>query len=509
MAHTRSRTDAPLIAGRAAPRLAALGLAALPGLALAGHALAGQAALVALALLGPVAAALAWAAVARRLPAPDALAPRARVEAALDASIDGAAKAGRIAACLVLHADDMARLAERLGPRAGESVAATLEERIRRALREADRVVRLDDANIAVALAPMAGADLEVLLGLAARLQTAAQEPVQVDATTLRLSLSVGFARADRLGHAHGGALLAAAEAAMLEARRAGPGSVRAHSPELQARREERQALRADVRDALEAGQIHAWFQPQLCTDTGRVSGFEALARWHHPARGPVPPGEFLPAVEAAGLMERLGETMLAQALAALQAWDRAGRDVGCVGVNLSAAELRSPALPDRIAWELDRFDLAPHRLTLEVLESVISDAPDDIVARNIAALSRMGCGVDLDDFGTGHASITSIRRFAVSRIKIDRSFVAGIDTDRGQQQMVAAILTMCERLELGTVAEGVETPAEHALLAQLGCGHVQGYGIARPMPFEDTLTWLSRHAGSLTDPPPLRRNFG
>ncbi|MBL9060679.1 MAG: EAL domain-containing protein, partial [Mangrovicoccus sp.] len=205
----------------------------------------------------------------------------------------------------------------------------------------------------------------------------------------------------------------------------------------------------------------------------------------------------------------QLGQAMLAQALAALSVWDVSGHDVGSVAVNLSAAELRDPNLPHRIAWEIDRHDLTPDRLTLEVLESVISDAPDDIISRNIAALADLGCGIDLDDFGTGHASITSIRRFAVSRIKIDRSFVSRLDTDREQQRMVAAILTMCERLDLGAVAEGVETPGEHTILAQLGCGHVQGFGIARPMPFDETLAWLERHNASRTAPPDVCRRMG
>jgi diguanylate cyclase len=122
----------------------------------------------------------------------------------------------------------------------------------------------------------------------------------------------------------------------------------------------------------------------------------------------------------------------------------------------------------------------------------------------NIAALSKLGCGVDLDDFGTGHASITSIRRFAIRRIKIDRSFVTKLDEDREQQKMVSAILSMAERLGLETLAEGVETPGEHAMLAQLGCGDVQGFGIARPMTVDETLDWITRHRAHLTKVPKI-----
>ena len=207
--------------------------------------------------------------------------------------------------------------------------------------------------------------------------------------------------------------------------------------------------------------------------------------------------------------MERLGEVIRRQSLTALKAWDRARLAIPTVGINVSLAELRNPAFAEKIAWEIDGSDLDPGRLTLEVLESVISEGCDDVVSRNIMALSSLGCPIDLDDFGTGHASITSMRRFPVGRIKIDRSFVTGVDTDREQQRMVAAIVTMAERLDLKALAEGVESAAEHAMLAQLGCSHVQGFGIGRPMPFEDTLEWVSRHRSKLPRPAPLRRNLG
>ena len=133
-------------------------------------------------------------------------------------------------------------------------------------------------------------------------------------------------------------------------------------------------------------------------------------------------------------------------------------------------------------------------RLTIEVLETVVAQTDNDVISGNIAALARLGCGIDLDDFGTGHASITSIRRFSIRRIKIDRSFVARADEDADQRRMLAAILSMAEQLGVETLAEGVESAALHALCAQLGCRHVQGYAIARPMPLEDTFEWLRNH---------------
>ena len=222
-----------------------------------------------------------------------------------------------------------------------------------------------------------------------------------------------------------------------------------------------------------------------------------------------VSPAEFLPALEQAGLLERLGETMLHESLRALRAWDRAGMHVPSVAVNFSPEELRNPGLLERIRWEIDGFDLAPDRLTVEVLETVVAGRGDDVILRNLRGLAALGCRIDLDDFGTGHASIGAVRRFPIARLKIDRSFVAGIEDDPEQHRMVSAILGMAERLGLDTVAEGVETPGQHAMLAQLGCGHVQGFGIARPMPFDDAVVWAARLSARLDAVPRIAGRAG
>ena len=267
--------------------------------------------------------------------------------------------------------------------------------------------------------------------------------------------------------------------------------------------------LQAELQGALENGQIKAWFQPQLSTDTGQISGFEALARWDHPTRGLISPDEFLPALQDAGKMELLGRAILRDALTAMRTWQDMGFDIPRVGVNFATEELRDPKLLDRIGWELDRFDLVPAQLAVEILESVVASSPEDTVTRNIRGLGDLGCHIDLDDFGTGHASISSIRRFAVQRLKIDRSFVMKVDCDIEQQRMVNAILLMAEQLGLETLAEGVETAGEHAMLAQLGCHDVQGFGIGRPMPVEDTAQWIATHMEKLTPPPEIGRKTG
>ncbi|MDP2086002.1 MAG: bifunctional diguanylate cyclase/phosphodiesterase [Gemmobacter sp.] len=471
-------------------------LLAGPLLSLSAYWLGGERALVAVVLALSLLA-LAAASV-RRLPDPagDPADPGMRrlFLAELDDALLRAEAEGMGTGCIVLQFDDAATLLDRHGRAVQTEVIRRIGERLIDALRRGDRVLRLEGGGFAVALAPARRLDLETMVQLAARLQAVASEPVPSGGVRYLVTCSVGFCLGSRMKGRGGAALLDAAQVAADEALRHGPGALRAFAPEMARKHADRDARRAELEVALDSGQICAWFQPQVSADSGEVTGFEALARWNHPERGLIQPAEFLPSIAEAGLSERLSEVMLFNALVALTRWDRAGFKVPGVGVNFSNDELRNPRLADKLKWELDRFDLTPDRLSVEVLETVMATDDQDVIARNISALARLGCRIDLDDFGTGHTSITNIRRFAVHRLKIDRSFVSRVDQDREQQRIVAAILSMAERLGLDTLAEGVETRAELAILAQLGCGHVQGYGIGRPMPFEASSDWLAAH---------------
>lgn len=434
------------------------------------------------------------------------LAVRPQIVSMMDDILRDAPASGMSTACVVVQFDDAAALVDRYGRAAQTEILTRCAERICASLRTGDSVARLEGGGFAVALGRVRRLDLESAVQLCARLQTALSAPISLNGARLFVTSSVGFCLGDRAPGAGGAALLDAAQVAADEALRNGPGAIRAYAPDMTRTRADRDALREELETALDEGQIRAHFQPQISTDTGEISGFEALARWYHPERGLIPPMEFIPAIEDCGLSSRLGEVMVYNALMALTRWDKAGYKIPTVAVNFSKSELRSPGLAAKLKWEMDRFDLPPDRLTVEILETVVAESENDIVVANIAAISQMGCGVDLDDFGTGHASITSIRRFAVRRIKIDRSFVTRVDDDREQQKIVSAILSMAEQLGMQTVAEGVETPGEHAMLAQLGCRHVQGFGIARPMPVDETMDWISRHMARQTRPPRISK---
>jgi diguanylate cyclase (GGDEF)-like protein len=468
----------------------------LPAITLAGFWMGGERVLLLLALGLPLLFAVTGpaaltASAGSQVDEPSSI---GRAIAALDAILPGIAEAGRSTACLVVQFDDLNDILDRHGRSAQAEVLARCEDRLRGALRMGDIVAQMQGGNFVVVLAPVRRLDLETMVQLSARLQEAITAPISLGAAQIYVTASVGFCISGRAPEPTGRAIIDAAQTAADEAARHGPGAIRAFSMDMTRRQASRDAVRDQIEAALENGQIRPHFQPQISTDTGEISGMEALARWHHPDRGCLAPSEFLPAVEGGDLTERLGEVMLFHALTALTEWDRKGLRVPNVSVNFSAADLRNPRLPDRLKWELDRFELTPDRLTVEILETVIAASENDMVVANIAALAAMGCGIDLDDFGTGHASITTIRRFAVRRLKIDRSFVTRVDQDREQQKLVSAIVSLAERLGLETLAEGVETASEHAMLSQLGCGHVQGYGLARPMPMEEASDWILRH---------------
>lgn len=428
-----------------------------------------------------------------------------RLEADVEQILEQCTRTARKTALFYIQLEEFDSLVQRYGQIAGGTLLQRLAERFRAILREGDSVYWLGGARYAVLLAPVPHFELESAVQLAARLQSAAEEPVSIEMQSLYVNCAIGCCLGARSPEPTKSSLLKSTETALNEACRNTPSSIRTYSREMGETTVKREALMKDALDALDNGEIAPWFQPQTSTDTGRVTGFEALARWQHPKRGTVTPAEFLPALEDSGQMERLGEVILYGALSALKSWDQSGFYVPCVAVNFSAEELRNPRLAEKIRWDLDRFDLAPERLTIEVLETIVAGSPEDAAARNLAALAQMGCRIDLDDFGTGHASITAIRRFQIERIKIDRSFVTRVDKDQEQQRMVSAIQTMAERLGLETLAEGVETAGEHAMLGQLGCAHVQGYAIARPMPFEETPGWLQAHNTSLGGLPKIR----
>jgi len=253
-------------------------------------------------------------------------------------------------------------------------------------------------------------------------------------------------------------------------------------------------SLTHDLNSAFDNQEIRPHFRPQVSLKDGQITGMEALARWHHPAHGMVAPLAFLSSVAQAQLWHKLTDTILHQSLSAIRDLQDAGIFIPQVGVNFAQADLEHPQLMTRILWALDQFDLQPNRLSIEVLENVVVQDAASPVRHSVNSLAKLGCHIDLDDFGTAQNPFDSLRQLNIDRMKIDRSFVYNIDRDAKKQDMLAAVVLLAQRLNLDTIAEGIETDAELGVVQKLGCGHAQGYGIGRPMPLDQLQNWARQY---------------
>ncbi|MCX7891419.1 MAG: EAL domain-containing response regulator [Burkholderiales bacterium] len=243
-----------------------------------------------------------------------------------------------------------------------------------------------------------------------------------------------------------------------------------------------------ELEEAIADGQIVAYFQPKLHVEDGTIAGAEALARWHHPRRGVVGPGEFIPLAEECGLIDALTWVMLEQSMDELNTWRRAGQD-WAVSVNLSLPYLEYNGAADRIAGLAERHGVDPRHVVLEITESLASAnlAP---VLGNVARLRMKGFGVAIDDYGTGYSSLKQLASIPFTELKVDQTFVHNAKGNRQREAILASSVELARRLQLVSVAEGVETQSDLSVLETLGCDLVQGFLFARPMAAPDFAAW-------------------
>lgn len=329
----------------------------------------------------------------------------------------------------------------------------------------------------------------EQLANRVTTLQSQLFRGIRVGKATLSLSSNTGIATGyGAVSDPHH--MLENVEIALREAAIATVGQPAIYTHAMREQMDEYRAARDDLERALEAGEFTAHFQPQVHIADRRIVGFEALVRWDHPTRGLIGPLEFLSLAEAAGLHEAITICLVDEALAGLAAFRAGGIAVETVGINLSATQLASDTLVDLLFWGVDRHGVEPKSLSLEILESVTTFSANDPVVASVRALARAGFQIDLDDFGTGSASISAIRRFGVDRLKIDQSMLRDITQDDGKVRLLGATIAMARAMDVSVLAEGVETEDELRAVRGLGCETVQGYLLARPMPLEEAVAW-------------------
>jgi len=311
-------------------------------------------------------------------------------------------------------------------------------------------------------------------------------------------SIGVAFHEAD--GEESFSSALTGADIALNEAKQAGRGKCRVFEDEMRDGAVQLIQMAQEIRLGIIAGEFEPFFQPQVNTVTGEIIGFEALIRWRHPTRGLVPAFSFLPAAEKAGLMDALDNVVMDQSCAAAAEIASWGYKQACVSINMSMPQLRDPDILKRLIKYMDRHGITPKNLRIELLESTLLDERSDVIVQNVHRMIAHGFAVELDDFGTGHAAIATLRKFAVSRIKIDRSLVQDIDSDAELRVITGAIINLADRLGIKALAEGVETPAEQRTLQDLGCDCAQGYLHARPMPLDQLNSWMAAYLASRGD---------
>ena len=388
-----------------------------------------------------------------------------------------AGRSGRSCAVLFFDLDKFKEVNDTLGHDAGDRLLVAVAERLRVGLRGVDTLARLGGDEFAALLDEVAeaGEAAEV----AGRLAQLLGEPLLVDGQVYRVAASIGIVLSTP-EHARPDDLLRDADIAMYRAKADGGAGYALFDPTMQAQLLARLALERDLEGALERGEFCLHFQPIVDLDTGRMAEVEALVRWQHPERGLVPPDTFIPVAEEMGVILPLGRWVLGQACQQARRWHDRGHAL-VVSVNLSAREFQQRDLVASIAAILGDADLAPEYLRLEITERLaMRDAP--ATAATLAALRRLGVQVAIDDFGTGYSSLAYLKRFPVDVLKIDRVFVAGLDTNAEDVAIVRAMVSLARTLGLAVTAEGVETAAQAAQLRALGATHAQGYFFSRPL---------------------------
>jgi diguanylate cyclase (GGDEF)-like protein len=399
--------------------------------------------------------------------------------------------ADRRRALLLLDLDRFRTVNDALGHGAGDRLLTRVADRLTAVVPAHDLVVRLGGDEFAVLATRVE--DPASARRIAQHLTEALSRPFPLDGTPVELSASIGIAL--QSGRRDASTLLVEAESAMYEAKQRGD-QVAVHGPEAAKHTPDRLSLVADLRTALRRDPpddgIVLYYQPQIAIATGEVAGVEALLRWRHPERGTVGPEELLRAAEPTPVMRLLTARVLEEVVAQLAVW-RAGRTPLRAAVNVSARDLHAGDIADRVGALLERYSVPADLLQLEITESALMADPHRVL-ETTTRLCRMGVAISLDDFGTGYSSLQHLRRLPLSEVKIDRSFVLGMATDRGDAAIVRSVIGLAEALGLRAVAEGVEDEATWRLLAAAGCHTAQGWFHARPMPAADLAEWLTRY---------------
>jgi diguanylate cyclase (GGDEF)-like protein len=393
-----------------------------------------------------------------------------------------------------LDLDAFKRVNDTLGHSAGDELLSEVANRLCGLVRRTDSITRLDESDSEIGIARLGGDEFTLLLTgisdaldadrVTRRVLEALRTPFHVGEHELYVTVSIGSAIYPLDGEDIE-TLLKNADKAMYCAKEQGRNNCKFFSATMNEVSERKLDLEARLRGALSRNELSLHFQPVRDAESGRVIAAEALLRWEDPDLGWISPDEFIPIAEDSGLIDSIGDWVLCSACHQARRWQIDGFEPIRVAVNVSGQQARRPGFAERVEQILHESGLSATHLEIEITESTIMQ-DDEIIDAAFVALDELGISLCLDDFGTGYSSLTYLRRFPISRVKIDRSFVDGIPDDRENVALTAAVISMAHHLMMRVVGEGVETEAQAQSLSELGCEELQGYLISPPVPSGD-----------------------
>ncbi|MGE8233533.1 MAG: putative bifunctional diguanylate cyclase/phosphodiesterase [Stenotrophomonas sp.] len=395
--------------------------------------------------------------------------------------------AGQPFAVMSIDLDGFRHINGAFGSQTGDAALVDIGERLRQLLPAEDLVGRLGGDQFVIASQLRQTEELDAL---AERIILAVNS-VRVGGRELRITASLGIAQYPQAGNS-AAQLIAMAETAMAYAKQSGRNTHAVFADWMNDNVEQDRRLLDDLRKALGTPQLSLHYQPRVHADSGRISGAEALIRWRHPEHGFIPAERIIRLTEQSGLMDVIGNWVLDEACRQMRCWQDAGNAEWRVAVNLSGRQLGSPKLIDDVRSALDRNELEPSRLILEISEGAVMRDTDNAISvlRSVAGL---GVGISIDDFGIGVSSLLHLKRLPATEIKIDRAFVLALEESDEDVVIVSAIVALGHALNMEIVAEGIETQGQRAYVERLGCDHLQGYLLGRPVSAEN---FMRLHGG-------------
>ena len=394
------------------------------------------------------------------------------------------------AAILYIDLDRFKQINDTLGHAAGDTLLKIVAKRLRKSVPKGSIVARIGGDEFIVLLRTKD--DPNHALKVADQIVKRLPEPIKYEGNLLRFGTSVGIAL-HHPNHSNHEEMMIEADLALYRAKEAGRGCAVLFSEEMREVSRSRKQLSDDLIEALEHGHIKPVYQPRICTTTGQIACVEALARWHHPERGVLDPGMFLSVAEDIGRLAEIDEAILTQALSDLETWDNAGIEVERVSVNVSGRRLLQTDLLTR----LDGMNIPRDRISFELLESVFFDSADQDTIARLNEIRSRGINIEIDDFGSGHASINGLLAVHPDALKIDRFLVTAALDDERLIEILEAVVRIGKALGIKVVAEGVEQSSHAEMCKKIGCDQIQGYGISRPIPPDQIIEFARQNSSA------------